>query len=447
MAALRFDGKVAIITGAGGGLGRTYALEFAKRGASVLVNDLGGSHTGEGASQSAADKVVSEIRAAGGVAAADYNSVVDGQKIVQSAIDKFGRIDIVVNNAGILRDVSFAKMTDEQWKIIHDVHLNGAFAVTKAAWPHLLKQKYGRVIMTASAAGLYGNYGQANYSSAKLALLGFSNSLAKEGAKNNVFCNTIAPLAGSRMTETVMPPDLVAALKPEYVAPVVVYLCHQSSNENGGIFELGAGWCSKLRFQRNAGHSFPLNESFQPELVRDQWEKVSDFSGEFFYPQSVNDSFKQAMENLGKNDGAQLKPQTKAKSSVTAAAPASSSSSAAQSPSAGLFELIGAAMKSDPALSKSLGGAVFVYNLKDKSGAVTSWTIDGKGNSVHRGQPSGGLKSDVSVDVSEEDFLLLAQKKANPQSLFMKGKLKIKGNLTTAMKFDQIVKKLPAPAI
>ena len=192
---LRFDGRVAIITGAGGGLGRAYALLFAARGASVVVNDLGGGMHGEGAGTSAADRVVDEIIAAGGQAVANYDSVEDGERIVQTALDAFGRVDILVNNDGILRDASFHKMTEADWEKIYRVHLYGGFKVTHAIWPYLRDQGYGRVIMTSSAAGLYGNFGQANYGSAKLGLLGLANSLAVEGEKRNVLVNTIAPLA------------------------------------------------------------------------------------------------------------------------------------------------------------------------------------------------------------------------------------------------------------
>ncbi|KAI8882406.1 NAD(P)-binding protein [Backusella circina FSU 941] len=196
---IRYDGKVAIVTGAGGGLGKAYALYFSRRGASVVVNDLGVSNKGDGSSTKAADVVVDEILKQGGKAVANYNSVEEGAKIVDTALKAFGRIDIVINNAGILRDKSFARMSDSDWDLIQAVHVKGSYAVTKAAWPHMKKQKYGRIIMTASAAGLYGNFGQANYSAAKLALASFSASLAKEGIKDNIHCNTIAPMAASRM--------------------------------------------------------------------------------------------------------------------------------------------------------------------------------------------------------------------------------------------------------
>ena len=218
---MRFEERVAIVTGAGGGLGRTYALLLASRGAKVVVNDLGGSAFGQGADAAPADKVVAEIREAGGEAVANYDSVENGDKIVQMALDHFGRVDIVVNNAGILRDTSFHKMTEQDWELIYQVHLYGSFKVTHAAWPYLREQQYGRVIMTTSAAGIYGNFGQANYSTAKLGLLGLANTLAIEGQKRNIHVNTIAPMAGSRLTEAVLPQEMVEALKPEYVAPLV----------------------------------------------------------------------------------------------------------------------------------------------------------------------------------------------------------------------------------
>ncbi|MCL4121699.1 UNVERIFIED_CONTAM: hypothetical protein GTU68_062248, partial [Idotea baltica] len=203
---LRFDDQVVIVTGSGGGLGKAYALMFASRGAKVVVNDLGGSSSGEGKDTRAADIVVNEIRAAGGTAVANYNSVEDGEKIVQTALENYGRIDILVNNAGILRDRSFARISDNDWDLVHKVHLRGSFSVTRAAFPHMKKQKFGRIIMTSSVAGIYGNFGQANYSAAKLGLLGLSNTVAIEGDRYNIHCNTIAPMGGTRLTEGILPP-------------------------------------------------------------------------------------------------------------------------------------------------------------------------------------------------------------------------------------------------
>ncbi|XP_053277775.1 LOW QUALITY PROTEIN: peroxisomal multifunctional enzyme type 2-like [Pleuronectes platessa] len=287
---LSFEGRVVLVTGAGGGLGREYALAFAERGASVVVNDLGADTKGGGKSSAAADKVVEEIRAKGGNAVANYDSVEDGEKLIQTALDAFGRLDVVVNNAGILRDRSFARTSDLDWDLIQRVHLRGSFLVTRAAWNHMKNQKFGRIIMTASAAGIYGNFGQANYSAAKLGLLGLANTLAIEGSKYNIHCNTIAPVAGSRLTETIMPPDLVASLKSEYVAPLVLWLCHDQCKENGGLFEVGAGWIGKLRWERSQGRT--VRQKDQPinvEAVRDQWDKICDFT-DATKPSSVQES-------------------------------------------------------------------------------------------------------------------------------------------------------------
>ncbi|KAK5601814.1 hypothetical protein CRENBAI_020171 [Crenichthys baileyi] len=299
---LSFEGRVVLVTGAGGGLGKEYALAFASRGASVVVNDLGVDTKGGGRSSAAADKVVEEIRAKGGKAVANYDSVEDGEKLIQSALDAFGRIDIVVNNAGILRDRSFARTSDLDWDLIHRVHLRGSFLVTRAAWNHMKNQKFGRIIMTASAAGIYGNFGQANYSAAKLGLLGLANTLAIEGRKYNIYCNTIAPVAGSRLTETVMPPDLVASLKPEYVAPLVLWLCHEQCQENGGLFEVGAGWIGKLRWERTQGQIVrQKNKPMTPEGVRDQWDAICDFENAT-KPANVQESLHSVVSVLSQVD-------------------------------------------------------------------------------------------------------------------------------------------------
>ena len=295
---LRFDGRVAIVTGAGNGLGKSHALLLASRGAKVVVNDLGGGIHGEGKSQRAADLVVDEIVAAGGEAVADYHSVEDGGDIVKSAIEAFGRIDIVVNNAGILRDVSFAKMSQEDWDLIYRVHVLGSFRVTHAAWPHMREQKFGRVIMTASAAGIYGNFGQANYSMAKLGLLGLSNTLALEGRKNNVHVNTIAPIAGSRLTETVLPKEILDALRPECVSPLLAWLCHESCEETGGLFEVGGGFMAKLRWQRAAGKTFRLGRAITPEAVQESWKEISALDSGAQYPADIASSMAPIMTNV-----------------------------------------------------------------------------------------------------------------------------------------------------
>ncbi len=295
--ALRFDGKVALITGAGNGLGRSHALLLASRGARVVVNDLGGSATGGGKSSAAADKVVAEIKAAGGEAVANYDSVEDGDKIVQCALDSFGRIDIVVNNAGILRDTSFHKMSAEDWDLIMRVHVQGAFKVTHAAWPRLREQGYGRVLFTSSAAGIYGNFGQANYSAAKLGLVGLGFTLAAEGRKYNIRVNTIAPIAGSRLTETILPKDLTDALRPEYVSPLVAWLAHEKCEETGGLFEVGGGFFAKLRWERAEGQLFRVGRNITPELVEKVWPTIVDF-GKSTHPSDVTRALQPVLDNV-----------------------------------------------------------------------------------------------------------------------------------------------------
>jgi len=241
--ALDFKDRVAIVTGAGGGLGRLHALALAQRGAKVLVNDLGGARDGSGGSVSAAQAVVAEIEAAGGVALANGASVTDAVAVaamVQQAVDAWGRVDILVNNAGILRDKSFAKMELDDFRLVMDVHLMGAVHCTKAVWPHMVAQKYGRILMTTSSSGLYGNFGQSNYGAAKMALVGLMQTLSIEGAKNNIHVNCLAPTAATRMTEDLMPPQVLEALKPEAVVPAMLVLVAQDAPTRT-IFCAGAG--------------------------------------------------------------------------------------------------------------------------------------------------------------------------------------------------------------
>lgn len=272
---LRFDDRVVIVTGAGNGLGKSHALDFARRGAKVVINDLGGGIAGEGASKSVAQTVVDEIKAAGGEAVANTDSVENGDKIVQTAMDAYGRIDVVVNNAGILRDASFAKMTDADWDIIYRVHLYGSYKVSKAAWPHMRNANYGRIVMTTSVAGIYGNFGQANYAAAKLGLFGLAQTLAIEGASKNIRCNTVAPTAASRLTATVLPKDVLDALKPEYVTPTVVLLGHETCPVSGKLFEVGGGWVSQTRWEQTQGVFF--RDDFTAEDLQAKWDQATSF--------------------------------------------------------------------------------------------------------------------------------------------------------------------------
>lgn len=255
MSDITFDGRVAIVTGAGGGLGRTYALELARRGARVVVNDLGGSVDGVGSSESAAAKVVAEIEEAGGEAIANYDSVSTeegGKSIVQAAMDAFGQVDIVVNNAGILRDKSFSKMTMEEVEAVLDVHLKGAFHVSLPAFQVMRENNYGRFVFTSSASGLFGNFGQSNYGAAKAGLVGLSNVLAIEGAKYGILSNAIAPIARTRMTEDLLGP-LAEHVEPELVTPLVVYLCSEANQFTHQIFTAGGGRYARVFIGTNPG--------------------------------------------------------------------------------------------------------------------------------------------------------------------------------------------------
>jgi NAD(P)-dependent dehydrogenase (short-subunit alcohol dehydrogenase family) len=243
MTEIRFDDRVAIVTGAGGGLGRTYALEFARRGAMVVVNDLGGAADGTGAKASAADQVVKEITEAGGKAVANHDSVATpegGEAIVKSALDNFGKVDVVINNAGILRDKTFAKLEPADLEIVLDVHLKGAFFVSQPAFRSMKENGYGRFVFTASAAGIFGNFGQSNYGAAKMGLVGLSNVLAVEGARNNIKSNVITPIAKTRLTEELLG-GLADALDPNFVTPIVTFLCSEACELTHEIFDVGGG--------------------------------------------------------------------------------------------------------------------------------------------------------------------------------------------------------------
>lgn len=298
--AIRFEDKVVIVTGAGGGLGRAHALAFARHGAKVVVNDLGGSAQGEGANSHAADRVVEEIRQAGGTAVANHDSVTEGARIVEQALDSFGRVDVVVNNAGILRDKTFHKMEDSDWDLVYRVHVEGAYKVTRAAWPLMREQGYGRVIFTASTSGIYGNFGQSNYGMAKLGLYGLTRTLALEGRKNNILVNAIAPTGGTRMTEGLIPPQVFEQLKPELVSPLVVYLASEQCQETSGLFEVGGGWMGKVRWERSLGVGFDPHGGFDAEDVAANWQRICDFENAA-HPADNLEALKEMMANLQKH--------------------------------------------------------------------------------------------------------------------------------------------------
>jgi 3-hydroxyacyl-CoA dehydrogenase/3a,7a,12a-trihydroxy-5b-cholest-24-enoyl-CoA hydratase len=264
----------------------------------VVVNDLGGGATGGGSDGSIAQQVVERIKAEGGEAVANTDSVENGAQLVACAMDTYGRVDVVVNNAGILRDASFAKMTEEDWDLIYRVHLLGAMRVTRAAWPHMREAGYGRVIMTTSISGIYGNFGQANYAAAKLALHGLAQTLAIEGASKNILVNSIAPTAGSRLTETVLPKAVTEALKPEYVTPAVVLLCHESSEATGRLFEVGGGWVSETRWEQTEGVFF--RDDYTADDLVGRWAEATSFENSR-HASKISESKSGIKERLGAN--------------------------------------------------------------------------------------------------------------------------------------------------
>src|SRR6201997_1138210 len=271
--------RVVIVTGAGGGLGRSYAKFLAANGALVVVNDVGGARDGSGSGRSMADAVVEEIRGNGGRAVAQYSSVATregAEAIVATAIEHFGAVHGVVNNAGILRDGAFHKMTDENWDAVIKVHLYGGYQVTRAAWPYLREQKFGRIVMAASTSGIYGNFGQANYGAAKLGLVGLINTLAIEGAKYGITANAVAPLAATRMTADVAPQEVLDKLDPTHVAPTVGYLLSEENHDTGAVFVVGGGLVQRVEQFQNDGVTFATPPSLQE--ISERWPEISAMS-------------------------------------------------------------------------------------------------------------------------------------------------------------------------
>lgn len=284
MADIRFDGKVAIVTGAGGGLGRQHALELARRGAKVVVNDLGAAVDGSGGSSEAAGKVVEEIKAAGGQAIANGSSVTDDTGVahmVKQTMDQWGRVDILIANAGILRDRSLSKMEIADFELVLDVHLMGTVKPTKAVWEIMRAQNHGRIVVTTSSSGLYGNFGQSNYGAAKLGIVGFMNTIKLEGQKHDIHVNAIAPTAATRMTESLLPPEIGQRLKPEYVTPGVIYLASDEA-PTGVILTAGAGAFALARIYETEG-VYLGDDGLSAEAVRENWAKITDETGQKAY--------------------------------------------------------------------------------------------------------------------------------------------------------------------
>lgn len=304
---IRYDGKVAIVTGSGGGLGRSHAIELAKRGAKVVINDLGGGVDGSGGSSDAAKAVVAEIEALGGEAIANGANVAKYDQVeamVKQAVDKWGRVDILVNNAGILRDKSFAKGTLEDFKLVLDVHLMGSVNCTKACWDIMREQAYGRIVVTTSSSGLYGNFGQTNYGSAKMGVIGMMNTLAQEGAKYDIRINALAPTAATRMTEGLIPEEALALLTPETVTPAVLYMVSEDA-PNRTIIAAGAGSFAVARIVESVGMWLPPEEQ-TPEGIAANWAAISSTEGESQPQAGFEQTVKMtghAMKGLGLDKG------------------------------------------------------------------------------------------------------------------------------------------------
>ena len=408
------------------------------------MNDLGGDvKGGSGRSSSApADKVVQEIISSGGRAVASYDSVENGSAIVQVCLQAFKRVDVVVNNAGILRDRSFARISDADWDAVHRVHLRGAFMVSRAAWPHMREQGYGRFIFTASDSGIFGNFGQANYAAAKLGLVGLSNTLALEGAKYNIHSNAIAPTAASRMTRDLMPPDLLGALKPKTVAPFVVYLCHESCRESGALFEVAAGWAAKLRWERAKGAvcRATVDGETTAEGVRDAWADVTDFgadNGTAAHPKVIAETMGHVVNVL---EAMKEREQRAAAGGNSSRSSVGRASAAPKLAAAAYFDQMAAAVTTD--MAKRIN-AIFQWNITLGGETAGVWTLDLKRGSdsapsVYQGEVKAG-KAGCTLTLSDEDFCALATGKLDAMQAFMSGQLKLGGNIMLAQKLTGVL--------
>ena len=417
---INFDGQAAIVTGAGAGLGRTYALELAKRGAKVVVNDLGGARDGSGqGSSSPADKVAEEIKALGGEAVANYDSVATaegGQAIVDAAIKAFGRVDIVINNAGILRDKTLVKMDPENWEAVLDVHLKGAYNVTRPAFIAMRENNYGRIILTTSAAGLYGNFGQTNYSAAKMGLVGFMNTVRLEAEKHNIKVNTVAPAAGTRLTEDVLPPDIFEKLRSEFVAPLVLYLCSEQCEENGMIFNAGMGYFNRAAIVTGPGAV--VGDGKKPPTVEEihkHWDAINNLSGAQELPNATAafgpmlDAFSPRKKEAAGDTGA--KPTVKA-----------------------IFERLPDAFQADKAAGVDV---VFQWDISGEQGGSWYITVKDGACEVTEGSHSSAT---TTIKMAEGDFVKLIAGELNAMSAFTSGKLKVEGDLMKSQLIEKLFK-------
>ncbi|MFP4476125.1 MAG: SDR family NAD(P)-dependent oxidoreductase [Desulfatibacillaceae bacterium] len=420
---VRFDDKVAVVTGAGGGLGRAYALELARRGARVVVNDLGGSRDGSGGGDATpAQKVCDEIKAFGGEAVPNYDNVATpegGEAVVKTAVDNFGKVDIVINNAGILRDKSFLKMEPDAWNAVMDVHLHGAYHVTKAAWPYMRDNGFGRVIMTTSAAGLYGNFGQSNYSAAKMALVGFMNTLKLEGKKYNINVNTIAPLAASRLTEDVFPPDILEKSKPDFVAPMVLYLCSDLCRETGSIYNAGMGFFNRAAVETGPGVVLTGGEEFPTvDDIADNMGKIASLKGAKEYFQ-LNDQVMDVIMAFQKPAGGGTEQ----------------AGEAAGVPS---IDEIFDAMPEKFMPEKAEGvDVVFQFVITGEGGGDYSVTIKNQKCGYEKTRAD---KPTCTLEMAAQDFLEMMTGKLPAMQAYTSGKLKISGDIMKSQLIEKVFK-------
>jgi NAD(P)-dependent dehydrogenase (short-subunit alcohol dehydrogenase family)/acyl dehydratase/putative sterol carrier protein len=416
---IRFDGCVAIVTGAGGGLGRAYALELAKRGAKVVVNDLGGGKDGSGGSQSAADKVVEEIKAMGGEGVASYESVSTaegGEAIVEKALKAFGRVDIVINNAGILRDRTFAKMDGESWDAVMGVHLKGAYHVTRPAFVKMREQGYGRVVLTSSAAGLYGNFGQTNYSAAKMGLVGLMNTLKLEGEKHDIKVNTVVPIAGTRLTEGVLPPEIFERLKPEFVAPIVLYLSSEGCEENGMIFNAGMGFFNRAAMVTGPGGLVGDGKAVPAlEEIHKNWEAINSLSGAKEYGNAVA-AYGPMLDVIS---GKKAEPEPVAGGGLTVKR---------------IFERIPEAFRPEKA-----SGLDVVFQFAIGGGGGGTWHVKVKDQKCEV-KEGAHEKPTTTIKMGDEDFVKMIEGKLNAMSAYTSGKLKIEGDLMKSQLIEKLFK-------
>ncbi len=416
---VRFDDRVAIVTGAGGGLGRAYALELARLGAKVVVNDLGTARDGSGTgSKSPADTVVEEIKALGENAVANYDSVATqegGQTIVDAAIKAFGKLDIVINNAGILRDKTIVKMAPENWDAVMDVHLKGIYNVTRPAFIKMRENRYGRIILTTSATGLYGNFGQTNYSAAKMGVVGFMNTLKLEGDKHHIKVNTIAPIAATRLTEDVLPPDLLAKLKPELVAPLALYLCSDQCPVSGAIFNAGMGYFNRVAIVTGPGVVLGDGTSVPSlEDIHRKWKAINSLENAEEFPNAtaafgpmLNAFSPKKKEDAGGAPGLTVKR---------------------------IFDGLPKAFQADRAAGVDV---VFQFDIMGPAGGAWHATIKKGTCEVSEGSHS---RPTTIIRMADDDFVKLITGELNAMSAFTSGKLRIEGDIMKSQLIEKLFK-------